>query len=79
MVWWFFMAAIGSFIFGFTLSRRWYLSRSLSYFSLFWNYFVQFVKANEDKTVVLNEAFLRFIAEDCIGCIDKHFSVGRKR
>jgi len=70
MVWWYFITAIVSFIFGFIFSRRWYLSHSLSYFSLFWNYFIQFVKANEDKTVVLNESFLRFIAEDCIGCID---------
>jgi len=66
MLWWFFTAAIVSFIFGFIVSNRWSLFRSLSCFSLFWNCFVQFVKAHENETVVLNENFLRIVAENCV-------------
>jgi len=66
MLLWFIATAIVSFIFGFIVSNRISLYRSLSGFTLFWDAFVQFVKKNENKTVVLNEHFLTIIAKDCI-------------
>ena len=66
MLLWFIATAIVSFIFGFIVSNRFSLSHNFSCFSLFWDNFVQFVIKNENKTVVLNERFLRTIAKDCI-------------
>jgi len=77
MLLWFIGSAIVSFIFGFIVSNRISLYHSLSGFTLFWDAFVQFVKKNENKTVVLNERFLTIIAKDCINeitlqhCISK--------
>jgi hypothetical protein len=77
MLLWFIVTAIVSFIFGFIISNRLSLHYSLSGFTLFWDAFVQYVVKNENKTVVLNERFLRIIAKDCINeitlqhCISK--------
>jgi len=66
MLLWFIATSVVSFIFGFIVSNRVSLYRSLSGFNLFWDAFVQYVVKNENKTVVLNERFLRIIAKDCI-------------
>jgi hypothetical protein len=66
MLLWFIVSAIVSFIFGFIVSNRISLYRSLSGFTLFWDAFVQYVLKNENKIVVLNERFLTIIAKDCI-------------
>jgi len=75
MLLWFIGIAIVSFVFGLIVSNRFSLSRNLSCFSLFWDNFVHFVARNENKTVVLNERFLRIIAKDCID----NLSIGGKK